>query len=65
MIFIKKILIFLSQVYEGEKWIEIQKFKQYLKKRSDPYTRYNVDKVLEVYSWFVLPNYRHRGLSIV
>lgn len=51
-------------MYEGEIWKELQKFRHYLLKRSNTFVHYNVDKVLEVYSWFVLPDYRNKGLFL-
>lgn len=56
--------MFPLQVSAGKTWNELQKFKHYLTKRSNPYKRYKVNKILEVYSWFVLPRYRKKGLSV-
>lgn len=53
------------QIYEGETWKELQKFKHYLTQKSKTYTRYHIDKLLEIYSWFVLPTYRGKGLLTI
>ncbi|XP_026815983.1 uncharacterized protein LOC113555682 [Rhopalosiphum maidis] len=52
-----------DRVYEGEILRELQKFKHYLTKRGNPYKHNNVEKMLEVYSWFVLPEYRNKGIG--
>lgn len=59
------IRLFNPQVYEGTILRELQKFKHYLTKRGNAYKHNNVDKMLEVYSWFVLPQYRSKGLLLI
>jgi len=44
---------------------ELQNFKHYLTKRGNAYKHNNVEKMLEVYSWFVLPEYRNKGLYLL
>ncbi|VVC29773.1 Acyl-CoA N-acyltransferase,GNAT domain [Cinara cedri] len=52
-----------ERIYSGKTWKELQKFKHYLTKRSNPYKHYKVDNILEIYSWFVLPRYRKKGIG--
>ncbi|KAL4105320.1 hypothetical protein QTP88_020568 [Uroleucon formosanum] len=52
-----------DRVYEGTILRELQKFKHYLTKRGNAYKHNNVDRMLEVYSWFVLPQYRSKGIG--
>ncbi|XP_022175964.1 uncharacterized protein LOC111037607 [Myzus persicae] len=52
-----------DRVYEGSILRELKKFKHYLTKRGNAYKHNNVDKMLEVYSWFVLPQYRNKGIG--
>ncbi|XP_015373983.1 PREDICTED: uncharacterized protein LOC107168939 [Diuraphis noxia] len=51
------------RVYEGTILRELQNFKHYLTKRGNAYKHNNVDKMLEVYSWFVLPQFRSKGIG--
>lgn len=58
-------LRFYFQIYNGEIWKELVKFKQHVMEKGNPYEYFNVDKILEINSWFVLPSYRRKGLYTV